>query len=104
MKWLYILVPYGREAAMNEAAVKKNLDELNEAMTALPGSGTAAPAGVYEPQAAGGASVQDALDYLRLQVTYLLFDLEATRRENRYLRQMLESRPQKEDGSDMNGF
>jgi chromosome segregation ATPase len=36
-------------------------------------------------------SLQDSLDWLRLSVKYLVFDLEATRRENQYLRQMLES-------------
>ena len=36
------------------------------------------------------ASLQDSLDYLRLSIKYLLFDLEATRRENSYLRKMLE--------------
>lgn len=35
-------------------------------------------------------SLQDSLDYLRLSIKYLLFDLEATRRENGYLRKMLE--------------
>jgi hypothetical protein len=34
--------------------------------------------------------LQDALDYLRLSVKYLVFDLEATRRENAYLRRMIE--------------
>ena len=33
--------------------------------------------------------LQDSLDYLRLSVKYLVFDLEATRRENDYLRKML---------------
>jgi len=33
----------------------------------------------------------DSLDYLRLSVKYLVFDLEATRRENKYLREMLET-------------
>ena len=33
----------------------------------------------------------DSLDRLRLTIKYLLFDLEATRRENKYLRKMLES-------------
>ncbi|MEO1129241.1 MAG: hypothetical protein AAFX05_05955 [Planctomycetota bacterium] len=33
--------------------------------------------------------LQDSLDYLRLSVKYLVFDLEATRRENTYLRKML---------------
>ncbi|MBN8644608.1 MAG: hypothetical protein J0L61_05135 [Planctomycetes bacterium] len=34
--------------------------------------------------------LQDSMDYLRLSVKYLVFDLEATRRENDYLRKMLE--------------
>lgn len=34
--------------------------------------------------------LQDSLDYLRLSVKYMVFDLEATRRENEYLRKMLE--------------
>lgn len=37
------------------------------------------------------SSLQDSLDWLRLSVKYLVFDLEATRRENGYLRQMLEN-------------
>jgi len=36
------------------------------------------------------SSLQDSLDYLRLSIKYLLFDLEATKRENSYLRKMLE--------------
>lgn len=35
-------------------------------------------------------NLQDSFDHLRLAVKYLLFDLEATRRENKYLRKMLE--------------
>jgi regulator of replication initiation timing len=34
--------------------------------------------------------LQDSLDYLRLSVKYIMFDLEATRRENAYLRKLLE--------------
>ncbi|NJL31787.1 MAG: transcriptional regulator [Phycisphaerales bacterium] len=34
--------------------------------------------------------LQESLDYLRLAIKYMVFDLEATRRENRYLRQMIE--------------
>lgn len=37
--------------------------------------------------------LQESLDYLRLSIKYLMFDLEATRRENGYLRQMLQSPP-----------
>jgi len=37
-------------------------------------------------------SLQESLDYLRICIKYQLFDLEATRRENAYLRQLLEER------------
>lgn len=35
-------------------------------------------------------SLQESLDYLRICIKYQLFDLEATRRENKYLRNLLE--------------
>jgi hypothetical protein len=37
------------------------------------------------------ADLQESLDYLRLSIKYLVFDLEATRRENEYLRKLIES-------------
>ena len=37
--------------------------------------------------------MQESIDFLRLWIKYLLFDLEATRRENGYLRKMLEQDP-----------
>jgi hypothetical protein len=37
-------------------------------------------------------SLQEALDYLRICIKYQVFDLEATRRENQYLRKLLEER------------
>lgn len=45
------------------------------------------------------AELQESLDHLRLSVKYLVFDLEATRRENKYLRNLLESR-QNGEGAD----
>jgi len=36
------------------------------------------------------SGLQESIDFLRLSIKYLLFDLEATRRENTYLRKMLE--------------
>ena len=36
------------------------------------------------------SELQESLDYLRLSVKYLVFDLEATRRENAYLRGLIE--------------
>ena len=38
--------------------------------------------------------LQESLDYLRLSIKYLVFDLEATRRENGYLRKMIEGQEQ----------
>lgn len=34
--------------------------------------------------------LQESIDFVRLAIKYLLFDLEATRRENQQLRKMLE--------------
>ena len=36
------------------------------------------------------SGLQESLDYLRLSIKYLVFDLEATRRENQQLRKMLQ--------------
>ena len=38
------------------------------------------------------SSLQESLDYLRVSIKYMLFDLEATRRENGYLRKLLEDK------------
>ena len=38
-------------------------------------------------------NLQESIDFLRLSIKYLLFDLEATRRENAYLRKMMEQDP-----------
>ncbi len=35
-------------------------------------------------------TLQESLDYLRICIKYHIFDLEATRRENKYLRKLLE--------------
>ena len=42
--------------------------------------------------------LQESLDYLRLSVKYLVFDLEATRRENRYLRSLIQGATEEEQG------
>ncbi len=47
------------------------------------------------------ADLQESLDYLRLSIKYVLFDLEATRRENQYLRKLLDKQAgATEDSSD----
>jgi hypothetical protein len=93
-------------AAMNEAAIKKQLSDLIDSITSSPFAGQGAPPsqqGVYHSETATrDLAVDGSLDHLRLQIKYLLFDLEATRRENRYLRQMLESR-HKRDVDDFKG-
>ncbi len=38
------------------------------------------------------SSLHESIDFLRLSIKYLMFDLEATRRENKYLKKMLEER------------
>lgn len=83
---------------MNEAAIAKRLAELTEAISVTPVRGNAGGAhsaeGLYIPQTtARESSSEEIIEQLSLHVKYLLFDLEATRRENRYLRQMLEARP-----------
>ncbi len=37
-------------------------------------------------------SLQEALDYLQICIKYQIFDLEATRRENKYLRKLLDDK------------
>lgn len=86
---------------MNEAAVAKKLADLLNTMVAAPVRGGSRPResdGVYVHNENGPAP-DEMVDHLTLQVKYLLFDLEATRRENRYLRQMLETRPPFRDES-----
>lgn len=46
------------------------------------------------------SELQESLDYLRLSIKYLVFDLEATRRENAYLRKMIEETDRAEDNVD----
>ena len=76
-------------------------DRLNELVKAL--AGVAEPQGMKsampgkevqdsKPSAKDIDSLQESLDYLRICVKYQLFDLEATRRENKFLRQLLEER------------
>ena len=81
---------------MNEAAVRKRISELCDVVTESRLCGhnkKKAPDGIYySVPLAEGASIEDSVDLLRLQIKYVMFDLEATRRENRYLRQMLENR------------
>ncbi len=89
---------------MKDAAVKEKLQQLCDVMKMLPApeAGKDVGDGMYCSHAPGSQqSVDEVMDHLRLQVKYLVFDLEATRRENRYLRQMLENRNRRK-GQDSN--
>ncbi|CAG1008599.1 hypothetical protein PHYC_03588 [Phycisphaerales bacterium] len=46
------------------------------------------------------SDLQESLDYLRLSVKYLVFDLEATRRENEYLRKLIESQSRRDSNEE----
>ena len=90
---------------MEEVAVRKRLEELCEVLTAVPSAGLKQKPGegVYLPlKTPQNESVDCSFDNLRLHIRYLMFDVEATRRENRYLRQMLENR-HKHRGEDSKG-
>jgi uncharacterized FlaG/YvyC family protein len=43
-------------------------------------------------------TLQELLDYLRVCIKYQAFDLEATRRENTYLRKLIDDTPRNEEG------
>ena len=100
---------------MDEITFQQKMQELMARIRELPETeaGTEAEsAPVADRQARIKASVselQESLDYLRLSVKYLVFDLEATRRENRYLRRMIEQNSRDErrledDGEGPGGF
>ncbi len=85
---------------MKDAAVKEKLQQLCDIMKMLPAPETGKDVvdGMYCSYApTSQQTVDEVMDHLRLQVKYLVFDLEATRRENRYLRQMLENRNRRKD-------
>ncbi|MBN1556281.1 MAG: hypothetical protein JXA11_16190 [Phycisphaerae bacterium] len=79
---------------MNEAVLREKMLELTEAISVYGDADTKVDSstdGAYVPESS--TKIDDVIDQLRLQIKYLMFDLEASRRENRYLRQMLEMRP-----------
>ena len=82
---------------MDETTFQKRLTELLTEIASLPASQrsklellVADTKKRHAQLRASADSVQESLDYLRVAVKYLLFDLEATRRENSYLRKMLQ--------------
>lgn len=82
---------------MNEQEFQARLGELISQINSAPESEQAdmmkmveETKGRHERMKRTINDLQESLDYLRLSVKYLVFDLEATRRENQYLRRLLE--------------
>jgi hypothetical protein len=82
---------------MDEQEFQNKLAELMVEITTLPPSERAKLQKLasknrqrHERLRATVNSLQESLDYLRLSIKYLVFDLEATRRENVYLRRVIE--------------
>lgn len=82
---------------MDEAALREKIGEiLSEAqrVSAVADPIAAGPRPGDQPHSSGlkreMAALEDGLDRLRLAIKYLVFDLEATKRENRLLRELLD--------------
>lgn len=84
---------------MDEALFENKLNELVREISSLPESDQkklvtlAQKSRNYQKDLKKTVTnLQDSIDYLRVTIKYLLFDLEATRRENNYLRRILEEK------------
>jgi uncharacterized membrane protein len=84
---------------MDEASFEKKLDDLVKEIGSAPSPQNKKLKLLAEKtrecnkkMKKNAGRLQESLDYLRLSVKYLLFDLEATRRENTYLRKLLEDK------------
>ena len=84
---------------MNEAAFEKKLNELVKEIGTVPLPqqrnfiSWVKRTSIYHKQLKKGvSSLQESMDYLRVSIKYVLFDLEATRRENDYLKKLLEGK------------
>ena len=82
---------------MDEATFQKKLAELVAQIENLPADErerlrelAAETKQRHEDIKRSVSTLQDNIDFLRMGIKYLLFDLEATRRENGQLRKMLE--------------
>ena len=79
---------------MDEAALREKVGQLvSEVERMRPveaaGSTSLITKGYSSAMKREMAGLEDNLDHVRLAVKYLVFDLEATKRENRLLREML---------------
>jgi hypothetical protein len=87
---------------MDEHTFQRKMAELIDRIKELPGKPDTEAASTDESQKNGLKTsigeLQESLDYLRLSVKYLVFDLEATRRENAYLRRLVEQANRERNG------
>lgn len=88
---------------MDEHTFQRKMAELIDRIKELPGKPEAAAEASSSPDQENGlkssiGELQESLDYLRLSVKYLVFDLEATRRENAYLRRLVEQSNRERNG------
>jgi len=81
---------------MDDKVLREKVGQLLTEVRGAPGTDEgpvtgAAPLGVGSTSVVRRemAAVEDNLDQVRLAIKYLVFDLEATKRENRLLREML---------------
>ena len=86
-----------RRRSMDEATFEKKLDDLINEIGSMPKPQkkrlmilAEKTRKCHEKLKKSTDRLQESLDYLRVSVKYLLFDLEATRRENAYLKKLLE--------------
>jgi hypothetical protein len=81
---------------MDKANFEETLDELVNEFGSVPDaqqkSGSLGGKGEQSRSRVkrGPEHVQESLDYIRVGIKYVMFDLEATRRENKYLKKLLE--------------
>jgi hypothetical protein len=90
---------------MDDATFQQKLSELMTEITTLPEDERVRLEGLAEETRERHKelrktvhNLQESIDFLRLSIKYMLFDLEATRRENSYLRKMLEEEGQSDPG------
>lgn len=81
---------------MDESALREKVGQLLSEVHRLPRSGQMEVMDAGQAKGVQGSSVkremaaiEDGLDQVSLAVKYLVFDLEATKRENRLLRNLL---------------
>ena len=80
---------------MDETVLREKLGELLSETQRVPGAVETSVSGLgyigHHPSGVRRemAVLEDSLNHLRLAIKYLVFDLEATKRENRLLRELL---------------